>query len=159
MRQPVQHRHLASVPRHESPTRVAHYRRKIPSPRKAAIRLMQRPRYTSEVERDARSCGAAGVPRASASPGRARVIHTYLTWPATRGVRVGTAAWVASRGEALCAVRPLGCLDNGVGASCAIGGRHAGRVTDEDTGPEHRGGGRARSGVRVWRMRAVCVCV
>ena len=56
----MQHRHLASVPRHESPTRVAHYRRKIPSPRKAAIRLMQRPRYTSEVERDARAARMVG---------------------------------------------------------------------------------------------------
>jgi hypothetical protein len=44
--------------------------------------------------RTRRSCDAAGVPRASASPGCARVIHTHLTWPAspTRGVRVGTAA-------------------------------------------------------------------
>ena len=63
------------------------------------------------------SCGAADVPRASASPGRARVTHTHFTRPPSpaRGERVGTAA---SRGGAFCAVRPLGCR-SGVGASCA----------------------------------------
>ena len=60
VRQPVQHRHLASVPRNESPTRVAHHRRKVAGAREAALRLMQRAGHAAEVERDARAARMVG---------------------------------------------------------------------------------------------------